>query len=155
MGLIVSWDQYLNLQTSSIVYWGVVGHKVATISRLIYMNDIVLRFSHCRYRQSVKKEINLAVIIICIVVVFICCNITRVILNCYEVFMTQDIINCGPTFTPPVWFLCLTSFNHFSLVLNASVNFIVYLVLGRKFRRLATKTFKMFFRYVRKLCRVE
>ena len=133
--------------------------KVATKSRRVFMNSIVywktccflkywiLRFSHCRYRQSVKKEINLAVIIICIVVVFICCNITRVILNCYEVFMTQDIINCGPTFTPPAWFLCLTSFNHFSLVLNASVNFIVYLVLGRKFRRLATKTFKLFFRY--------
>ena len=45
------------------------------------------RFSHCRRRKSVRREINLAVIIICIVFVFFCCNISRVILNIYEADM--------------------------------------------------------------------
>ena len=55
------------------------------------------------------------------------------------------VINrCGKTFTPPTWFLCATSLNHFSLVLNASVNFIIYLSLGRKFRQKASGTLSKF-----------
>ena len=85
-----------------------------------------------------KSEINSALIITSIVSVFCCCNVTRVILNCYEVMMTGEVERCGPDlFVPPDWFLCLTSVNHLSLVCNASVNFIIYLVYGQTFRQLA------------------
>ena len=50
------------------------------------------RYSHCRKRQSVKKQINLASIIICIVFVLFSCNISRVVLNISEVIYTEDII---------------------------------------------------------------
>ena len=57
------------------------------------------------------------------------------------VVMTNDLIRCGKAYVPPVWFLCCTSLNHASLVTNASVNFIIYLALGRKFRKSASQTF--------------
>ena len=86
------------------------------------------------------NEINSALITISIVTVFCCCNVTRVILNCYELTMTTEVERCGPDlFIPPDWFLCLTSLNHLSLVCNASGNFIIYLVYGQTFRQLAKK----------------
>ena len=59
---------------------------------IVYVQSFSSRYSLCRKRQSVKKEINLASIIICIVFVFFCCNISRVVLNISEVIYTEDII---------------------------------------------------------------
>ena len=84
------------------------------------------------------SEINRSLITISIVLVFFFCNITRVILNCYELMLTSHLLECGPDLlTTADWFLCLTSLNHLSLVCNASLNFIIYLVFGQKFRHLA------------------
>ena len=37
-------------------------------------------------------------------------------------------------FTPPVWFFCTTSFNHWLLIVNASCNFLIYVSVGDKFK---------------------
>ena len=50
------------------------------------------RFSHLRSKNSVRREINLAFILIGIVSVFIICNIPRVCLNFYEVFLADLFI---------------------------------------------------------------
>ena len=50
------------------------------------------RYSHVRSKNLVKKEVNLAFILICIVFVFIFSNIPRVFLNCYEFFMSEDML---------------------------------------------------------------
>ena len=51
-----------------------------------------IRFSHIRSKNSAKKEVNLAFILICIVFVFIFSNIPRVFLNCYEFIMSADML---------------------------------------------------------------
>ena len=51
-----------------------------------------------------------------------------------QIHSSQLIFRCGEHFTPPSWFLCLASFNNFALIFNASVNFIVYCVVGDKFK---------------------
>ena len=92
------------------------------------------------------SEINSALITTSIVSVFCCCNLTRVILNCYELMTTPEVERCGPNlFQPPDWILCLTSLNHLSLVCNASVNFVIYLVYGQTFRKLAKQKLASFF----------
>ena len=50
------------------------------------------RFSHLRSKSSVCTEINLSFILICIVCVFIFCNIPRVFLNCYEFYLSDLFI---------------------------------------------------------------
>ena len=45
-------------------------------------------------------------------------------------------------FTPPAWFLCLTSFMHWLLILNASTNFIIYCFMGNKFKAVLLAKFK-------------
>ncbi len=37
-------------------------------------------------------------------------------------------------FMPPVWFLCITSFNHWLLIVNASFNFLIYCSIGTGFK---------------------
>ena len=51
-----------------------------------------MRLSHARARTSVKKEINLASILVCIVFVFLFCNIPRVFINCYEFLSSEEVI---------------------------------------------------------------
>ena len=46
-----------------------------------------------------------------------------------------------PEFTPPVWFLCFTSFNHSLLIVNASCNFLIYCSVGAKFKTTISKFF--------------
>ena len=48
---------------------------------------------------------------------------------------------CFAEFTPPVWFLCFTSFNHSLLIVNASCNFLIYCSVGAKFKTTISKFF--------------
>ena len=41
---------------------------------------------------------------------------------------------CGKWLVRPTWNLCLTSANHLTLVINASVNFLIYCSVGAKFK---------------------
>ena len=53
--------------------------------------------------------------------------------------MVWDILACGDAFTPPVWFQCVISFNHFLLVINSSVNFLIYVSVGKDFKKTIRK----------------
>ena len=78
-------------------------------------------------------ELNLATVLICIVAVFLICHIPRVILNCTEFFLVDEMLNCPEGFSPPNWNLCLASLNHALLIINASINFIIYTSMGDSF----------------------
>ena len=68
-------------------------HQVyLTISVNCEIMKLCLRLSHMRSRTSVKKEINLASILVCIVFVFLFCNIPRVFINCYEFLSSEEVI---------------------------------------------------------------
>ena len=42
-------------------------------------------------------------------------------------------------FFPPLWFLCITSFNHWLLIVNASCNFFIYCSVGKNFKTTIVK----------------
>ena len=57
------------------------------------MNDFnKCRLSRKRSRGSTKKDLNLVSILVCVVVVFLFCNIPRVIINCYEFLCSEKIV---------------------------------------------------------------
>ena len=118
--------------------------------------SVIFRLSRKRSRGSAKKELNLASILVCIVVVFLLCNIPRVFINCYEFLCSENIVrwasiqpgqcadwkwNCSDNeeMSPPLWILCFTSFNHLALVFNASVNFLIYFSCGNAFKQTLLK----------------
>ena len=80
------------------------------------------------------KDLQLGIILILICVMFFVSNLPRLLLNLYELFNIDEIIECGENFFPPTWFICSTSVNHLLLVLNCIMNFVVYCCFNEKFK---------------------
>ena len=97
---------------------------------------------------------NLAPILFGVVIVFVICNSLRVILNIYDSAVVEDIIECEKQKMgryPPAWVLCTISVSHLLLMLNSSVNFLVYCVAGKRFRSILAKKIRKKFRAFRKV----
>jgi len=78
--------------------------------------------------RSQKREIGLAMMLLCVVLVFFLCNILALIVNILELFGEYDI----------TW---LTKINNLLVTLNSSVNFVIYCIFGDKFKRIFTNLF--------------
>ena len=77
---------------------------------------------------------NLASVLVCIVIIFLLCHLPRLVINLAEFLMSSSINEC-PDFKPPGWVVCLTSFMHWTLIINSSSNFIIYAFMGTLFRK--------------------
>jgi len=123
------------------VNWGkLVLTGLLPVTALLYFNICIYRrikYAHIRSHRNnnscMHNEMNLSVILVCIVVVFLLCHLPRLAINCAEFTMTDSIINCED-FTPPAWFLCSTSLMHLLLIVNSSSNFAIYCLMGNKFK---------------------
>ena len=101
--------------------------------------SIVLK---CRRISNSKKPTiplnvsNSAGTLAAIVLMYIICNMPRLVLNLAEylsypnAFQTDD---CGCIVTHS-WLKVLTSISHFLLVVNSSLNFLIYFSIGRRFK---------------------
>jgi hypothetical protein len=95
---------------------------------------------------------KLAPVLFGVVVVFVVCNSLRVILNVYDFTVVEGIIVCekkGVGRLPPAWILCSISVSHLLLMVNSSVNFLVYCMAGTRFRRVFVRKTKMLIRRLR------
>ena len=90
-----------------------------------------------------RSELNLFIILLCIVITFCCCHTPRVIIDMWEFSNLNNIIMCidlkktnpNENFLPPTWIRCLTHVSHTMSILNSSVNFLIYSFVGHTFRR--------------------
>jgi len=97
---------------------------------LIFLNVRVFIAIHSR--KSSSKEMTYSTILLLIVAIFILCHMPRVALNIYEVFDHEQISECGP----PVWSMIFNVFSNGVLpALNSTINFFIYFLAGKKFRR--------------------
>jgi hypothetical protein len=76
-----------------------------------------------RLSRTEKREIGLATMLFCVVIVFLCCNILALLINIIEAF-SGEIYD----------FLVKTS--NLFVTINSSVNFIIYVTFGEKFKRI-------------------
>lgn len=75
-----------------------------------------------------RREIGLATMLLCVVIVFLICNILPLASNIHETFLND----------PPVW---LVQTGNLLVTINSSINFIIYVIFGRKFKRIFLKLF--------------
>jgi len=88
-----------------------------------------------RRAAKTTTETSLSLILLFIVAVFLCCHFPRLILNMAEfVNVGTSIDSCGGTVESSPWFQCLTGFSHLLLMLNGSVNFLIYCSLNNSFK---------------------
>lgn len=81
-----------------------------------------------RLSRLQKKEIGLATMLLCVVVVFFLCNILALVNNVLEAFYGSPLDQVVAT-------------SDMLITVNSSVNFIIYVIFGEKFKRLFLKLF--------------
>lgn len=76
-----------------------------------------------RLSRTEKREIGLATMLFCVVIVFICCNILALLINIIEAFSGKIYDRLVKT-------------SNLLVTINSSVNFIIYVIFGEKFKRI-------------------
>ena len=91
------------------------------------------------FRVSGKKRSHSAIITLTVIVImYIICNIPRLIVNLFEHLDQYEIANkldiCGCK-KQPKWMLILIYISHLLLTLNSSANFVIYYSTEWNFKR--------------------
>ena len=105
------------------------------------------RFGSAR-RQ--RKEINLSLVLLAIVFLFFLCHACRIIIDVFEFSNMDKVVNCPKRYSsgdprrhpffPPYFMHALMYISHFATILNSSLNFFVYCLVGHTFRRELCRT---------------
>jgi len=114
--------------------------NVLIIRDVITSAKKVNRFGSAR-RQ--RKEINLSLVLLAIVFLFFICHACRIINDVYEFSNMDLVVNCPKKshhFYPPYFMHALVYISHFATILNSSLNFFVYCLVGHTFRRELCRT---------------
>ncbi|KAK7872157.1 hypothetical protein R5R35_001723 [Gryllus longicercus] len=101
---------------------------LAVLNTAIYRQVRRANKERQRLSRLQKKEIGLATMLLCVVVVFFLCNLLALVNNVMEVFYCGTIDQLVKT-------------SNLLITINSSVNFIIYVIFGEKFKRLFLKLF--------------
>ena len=128
-----------------VMWTRVCSTAIIPVSLLILLNvriivDLVSSANVQRFGsfRRQRKEINTSFVLLCIVLIFFCCHAARIILDIHEFSNVENIIRCSSgkqPWMPSYWMQALMYISHMAMILNSSVNFIVYCLVGNNFRR--------------------
>lgn len=96
---------------------------LAILNTLIYRQVRKANRERQRLSRTEKREIGLATMLLCVVLVFFLCNVLSMINNIMEAI--YEIIN-----------EYLVKSSNLLVTLNSSINFVIYVVFGEKFKRI-------------------
>ena len=88
-----------------------------------------------------QKEDNLAVIFMAIVIGFLVCHFPRIFLSLHEMLVIKNTMACTNLghYPFPLWAMLFAQFSHLLLVLNSSLNSVIYCMVSSKYRAQAVK----------------
>lgn len=84
-----------------------------------------------RLSRVQRRELGLATMLLVVVLVFFLCNILPLVTNAFEVFEGDEFENLDP----------LVKTSNLLVMINSSVNFVIYVIFGEKFKRVFLKMF--------------
>ena len=98
---------------------------------------IYLAVNKRRKTRGKRQDDNLSVVLMMIIASFVFCNTLRILLNMHEITVIEEIhpCRCSNLGGFPVWILILGFLSPILLVINSSVNLLIYCVFGTKFRQ--------------------
>ena len=98
-------------------------------------SELIRHHQHRMSKRKLRKEIDLARILVWIVTTFIVCHSVRLFLDIHEIAVIDQVRNCPPSQMFPPWILILLSISKLLIIVNSSVNMVIYCCLNEKFRR--------------------
>lgn len=84
-----------------------------------------------RLSRVQRREIGLATMLLVVVLVFFLCNILPLVTNSFELFFENQLEQLDP----------LVKTSNLLVTINSSVNFVIYVIFGEKFKRVFLKMF--------------
>lgn len=90
----------------------------------IYFQVLKANKERQRLSRLQKREIGLATMLLCVVIVFFLCNLLPLVINIIETFNIDIDLNL------------MINTSNLLVTINSSVNFIIYVIFGEKFKRL-------------------
>ena len=89
-------------------------------------------------------EDHLAIVFLVIVSAFFICHLPRIILSIHEMWIVEITIECARRgkYSFPIWAIIFNKFSHLLLVINSSINCLIYCLLSSKFRKIFLQTAK-------------
>ena len=109
--------------------------------------------SHMTHNTISSQERTLYITFFCLTTTFLLCHFPRILLNIYEVPMSQDRDLCKlykRPFYSPRWVLIAACVEKLLLIANSSFNFVIYCLAGKHFRQ---QMCKLIFRRIAIVCR--
>ncbi|XP_074039002.1 FMRFamide Receptor [Leptinotarsa decemlineata] len=100
--------------------------SLAVLNACIYRQVLRANKERQRLSRHQKREIGLATMLLGVVVVFFICNILPLVINIIETFNVFIEFNL----------IYLIHVSNLLVTINSSVNFIIYVIFGEKFKRL-------------------
>ncbi|KAG5887004.1 hypothetical protein JTB14_003682 [Gonioctena quinquepunctata] len=100
--------------------------SLAVLNACIYRQVLRANKERQRLSRHQKREIGLATMLLGVVVVFFICNILPLVINIVETFNVFIEFNL----------IFLIHISNLLVTINSSVNFIIYVIFGEKFKRL-------------------
>jgi hypothetical protein len=117
---------YINIYVhwaSLVVLYVVPFTTLAILNTLIYRQVRRANRERQRLSRTEKREIGLATMLLCVVLVFFVCNVLSMVNNVLEAI--YDLIN-----------EYLVKASNLLVTFNSSVNFVIYVIFGEKFKRI-------------------
>ena len=125
-----------------LAYWNYNIYKYRKIP-----HDLTEKTDSMIHRNNQENEMTK--VLIGIVVIFVCCHATRIFLNAYMASTlkhgTLESVLCmllGKEFGYPFWISILHEFKDLMLVVNSSMNIVIYCCLNSNFRTSMSKCCK-------------
>ena len=107
----------------------------AIYRKIKFPPELIRHHQHRMSKRKLTKEIDLARILFWIVTTFIICHSVRLFLDIHEIAVIDQVRECPPSQMFPPWIFILLSISKLLIVVNSSVNMVIYCCLNAKFRR--------------------
>lgn len=110
---------------------------IVPFSALAALNACIVRqvrkaqAERARLSRVQRRELGLATMLLVVVLVFFLCNLLPLVTNAFEVFLGDEFDNLDP----------LVKTSNLLVTINSSVNFVIYVIFGEKFKRVFLKIF--------------
>ena len=96
---------------------------LSVLNFFIYRSISRATASHNNISSAHRRDGTMARLLMAIVIVFLCCHSTKIIVNFYEAL---QMVQSGELTEHPAWVMLLVKVNHLLLTINSAANILIY-----------------------------
>ena len=96
---------------------------LSVLNFFIYRSISRATASHNNISSAHRRDGTMARLLMAIVIVFLCCHSTKIIVNFYEAL---EMVQSGELTEHPAWVMLLVKVNHLLLTINSAANILIY-----------------------------